>query len=511
MRWSPIPADGLHDAAIADAQSITSPAATGQAAAPTQVTKACLSHEGQNPDPDRICASPETKNLRELKETSVEMLDVIGIGIGPFNLSLAALIEPTPLRALFLDKRDTFFWHPGLRLPNSRLQVSPLKDCVTLVDPTSPHSFLNYLALHGRLYSFVNKRNASTSRQEFIEYYRWVAGRLNTLRFSEDVTNVVPFRDGYRISTNATTFLTRAIVVGVGVEPKIPDCARSLSSETVYHAADYLDRQLPHAAEHVLVVGGGQSGAEIIEDILGRSVSTQITWVTSRSNLFSMDDNSFVNEAYTPAYSRRFHALPLQQRRDIVEGEMLTSDGISADLCNRLYEMLYDRSVDRTLADRFRVLSSAVVKDITSHNKRWRVDLDEIATQRSSSVVVDRIVLATGFQPRMPPFLEALLEGACKEGGLPVLGPDYAVRFGRHMPGPIYLQNQSRVQHGLQSANLSLVAYRNSQIINSLLGRPFYLNTSDRQMILGCAPLDTSKRDAGVVAMQSTRHVLGGT
>lgn len=66
------------------------------------------------------------------------MLDVIGIGIGPFNLSLAALIEPTPLRALFLEKRDALVWHPGLALPNSRLQVSPLKDCVTLVDPTSP-------------------------------------------------------------------------------------------------------------------------------------------------------------------------------------------------------------------------------------------------------------------------------------------------------------------------------------------------------------------------------------
>ncbi|PPQ15540.1 oxygenase [Bradyrhizobium sp. AC87j1] len=501
----------MQNAALADARFTTPPGATGQAAAASQVTQTCFSSEAKHPDPDRIYTSAKDKNLHELKETSVEMLDVIGIGIGPFNLSLAALIDPTPLRALFLEKRDALFWHPGLALPNSRLQVSPLKDCVTLVDPTSPYSFLNYLALHGRLYSFVNKRNASTSRQEFTEYYRWVAGRLNTLRFSEDVTDVIPFMDGYRISTNTTTYLARAVVVAVGVEPKIPAFARSLLCDTVYHAADYLERQLPHAAEHVLVVGGGQSGAEIIEDILTRSVSTQITWATSRSNLFSIDDNSFVNEAYTPAYSRRFHALPLQQRRDIVEGEMLTSDGISVDLCNRLYEMLYERNVDGTQADRFRVLSSVVVKDITSHIKRWRVDLDEIATQRNSRILVDRVVLATGFQPRTPPFLEALLEGACMEDGLPVLGPDYAVRFGQHMPGPIYLQNQSRVQHGLQSANLSLVAYRNSQIINSLLGRPFYLNTSARQMIQVYAPSDTSEGDAGVVAMRSTRQVLGST
>ncbi|MBB4380280.1 hypothetical protein GGD61_004958 [Bradyrhizobium sp. SBR1B] len=196
-------------------------------------------NETKHQDPDGVGESQKCKNSRELQETFGEKLDVIGVGIGPLNLSLAALIEPTPLRALFLEKRNTLVWHPGLVLPNSRLQVSS---------------------------------------------------------------------DGYRISTKTTTYLARAVVVGVGVEPKIPDCARSLPCETVYHAADYLERQRPHAAEHVLVVAGGQSGAEIIEDILTRSASTQITWATSRSSLFSMDDNSFVNEACTPAYSRRFHA-----------------------------------------------------------------------------------------------------------------------------------------------------------------------------------------------------------
>ncbi|MCP3380387.1 lysine N(6)-hydroxylase/L-ornithine N(5)-oxygenase family protein [Bradyrhizobium sp. CCGUVB4N] len=91
----------------------------------------------------------------------MDTLDVIGVGTGPFNLSLAALIEPTRLRALFLEKREAFCWHPGRALPNSRLQVSPFKDCVTLVSPTSPYSFLNCLAQNGRLYSFINKRSHS--------------------------------------------------------------------------------------------------------------------------------------------------------------------------------------------------------------------------------------------------------------------------------------------------------------------------------------------------------------
>ncbi|GLR91420.1 lysine N(6)-hydroxylase/L-ornithine N(5)-oxygenase family protein [Bradyrhizobium iriomotense] len=409
----------------------------------------------------------------------MDTLDVIGVGIGPFNLSLAALIEPTPLRALFLEKRGAFCWHPGLALPNSRLQVSPFKDCVTLVDPTSPYSFLNYLAVNGRLYNFINKRNASTSRREFTDYYRWVARQLGTLRFHEEVLDVAAFRDAYRVSTGTTTYLARAVVIAVGVEPKMPRFAKPLICDTVYHAADYLERGLPRTDEHVLVVGGGQSGAEIVEHMLIRPDTPRITWVTSRSNLFAMDDTSFVNEAYIPGYSRRFHALPLAHRRAIIAREKLTSDGISAELCNRLYDILYERDVEGALSESFHLLCNVTLKHITLLNKRWRVDLTGLTRQQHRSIVVDRIVLATGFRPRTPLFLQSLLGSAHMENNLPVLGADYAVSFTQKMPGPVYLQNQSRLQHGLQSANLSLVAYRNSLIINSLLGQPFYLDQSE--------------------------------
>ncbi|WFU39883.1 SidA/IucD/PvdA family monooxygenase [Bradyrhizobium sp. CB82] len=436
----------------------------------------------------------------------MDTLDVIGVGIGPFNLSLAALIEPTPLRALFLEKRGAFCWHPGLALPNSRLQVSPFKDCVTLVDPTSPYSFLNYLAVNGRLYNFVNKRNASTSRREFTDYYRWVARQLGTLRFHEEVLDVAAFRDAYRVSTGTTTYLARAVVIAVGVEPKIPRCAKPLICDTVYHAADYLDRGSPRSDEHVLVVGGGQSGAEIVEHMLNRPDTTRITWITARSNLFAMDDTSFVNEAYIPGYSRRFHALPLARRRAIIAREKLTSDGISAELCNRLYDMLYERDVEGAPSESFHLLCNVTLKHIRHLNKRWQVELNGLTRQQHRRIVVDRIVLATGFQPRTPLFLRSLLGSAHMENNLPVLGADYAVSFTQKMPGPVYLQNQSRLQHGLQSVNLSLVAYRNSLIINSLLGQPFYLDRSEHSLD-GYESPDPAELDAVSEATTSAEHM----
>ncbi|MGN7157166.1 SidA/IucD/PvdA family monooxygenase [Dietzia cercidiphylli] len=40
--------------------------------------------------------------------------DLLGVGIGPFNLGLACLAEPLEIDAVFLDSREGFAWHHGL-------------------------------------------------------------------------------------------------------------------------------------------------------------------------------------------------------------------------------------------------------------------------------------------------------------------------------------------------------------------------------------------------------------
>ena len=417
----------------------------------------------------------------------MDVLDLIGIGIGPFNLSLAALADRTELKTLFFEKEASFSWHPGLTLPGSQLQVSPLKDCVTLVDPTSRYSFLNYLAARRRLYNFANRRGGQTSRREFTDYYRWVAGQLRSLRFDEEVECVARSQGGYTIKTGGGEYKARALVVGVGVAPKVPECVRSHQGDRIYHVADFLNRPSVRPNERVLVVGGGQSGAEVVEHLLGTLGIGKVTWITSRSNLFTMDDSAFVNEAFTPTYSRRFHGLSLTRRRRIVEDEKLTSDGISAGLSNRLYDLFYEMSVEGRLETTVALLTDVRMEDVSSgHNVRY-AHLRSAVTGLGCTVEVDRIVLATGFEPRSSPMIEDLLSQSRLEEGAPVLGRDYAVEFccdeEEHQAGKLFLQNRSRVQHGLQSVNLSLVAYRNSLIINSVLGYEFYASEPDSHLL----------------------------
>ena len=57
------------------------------------------------------------------------MLDFIGIGIGPFNLSLAALLhDRTDITGAFFERKGQFAWHEGMLLPETTLQVPFMAD-----------------------------------------------------------------------------------------------------------------------------------------------------------------------------------------------------------------------------------------------------------------------------------------------------------------------------------------------------------------------------------------------
>ena len=116
------------------------------------------------------------------------MLDIIGIGVGPFNLSLAALLTKTDVTAKFFEQKAEFNWHKGMILPNTTLQVPFMADLVTMIDPTSPYSFLNYLHTQHRLLKFYFLEEFKIYRKEYNHYCQWVAEQLDSLNFDAAVT-----------------------------------------------------------------------------------------------------------------------------------------------------------------------------------------------------------------------------------------------------------------------------------------------------------------------------------
>jgi lysine N6-hydroxylase len=74
--------------------------------------------------------------------------DLVGVGAGPTNLSLAALIETARflgrinLRSKFFEKNSRVRWHSGQLFQGTLMQTEFYRDLVTPVDPTSRFSFL---------------------------------------------------------------------------------------------------------------------------------------------------------------------------------------------------------------------------------------------------------------------------------------------------------------------------------------------------------------------------------
>ena len=58
----------------------------------------------------------------------------------------------------------------------------------------------------------------------------------------------------------------------------------------------------------VAVVGGGQSGAEVVWHLLLDLVRlpAQLVWISNRPNFLPLDESPFTNELFTPAYSDYF-------------------------------------------------------------------------------------------------------------------------------------------------------------------------------------------------------------
>src|SRR5947209_6686642 len=198
-----------------------------------------------------------------------EEFDLLGVGVGPSNLSLAALLAPIGgIRARFLERKPEFRWHPGLMLPEASTQVHYLKDLVTLIDPSSRFSFVAFLNAHKRLYRAIIADRMHASRVEFDEYYRWVASGLNTLRFGARVDGIEWDGRSFVVWAAEEALRSRHLVLATGLQPCVPGCARAHLGADVFHTADFLTQVRSFKGRRVAVIGGGQSGAEVVYHLL---------------------------------------------------------------------------------------------------------------------------------------------------------------------------------------------------------------------------------------------------
>jgi lysine N6-hydroxylase len=400
---------------------------------------------------------------------------LVGIGAGPANLSLAALLHGDREQPnLFLDRKPTFTWHDDQLITGATLQVSIFKDLVSLSDPTNRFSFMAYLHAHGRMYHFLNAQFAEVPRTEFRNYLRWAADTNENVVFSESVERI-DFDGVFRITTDRRRVTADNIAVGVGTVPHVPDFAVPYLGQGHFHVSQFLSRAQELAGKRVAVVGGGQSGAEAFLDLVSRTPTERpahVSWVSRRRNYFPIDDSTFTNDFFMPGYADYFYQLSETTRAQLNSTHVLSSDGISESTLRAIYQQLYRLQFIDGAGHQFGLLPNRTVvsADRAPHGgfevtMRHNDEPDQV--QR---LPVDAVVWATGFRPTPKTFLEPLAHRVETVNGEIRVDEDFAVTWDGPPDRNIFMQNAVRGQRGLPDVNLSLNAWRAQRITSRLRG-----------------------------------------
>lgn len=412
--------------------------------------------------------------------------DLIGIGFGPSNLALAIALEERgqvqgPLDVLFLDKQADYRWHGNTLVTQSELQISFLKDLVTLRNPTSPYSFVNYLKAHGRLVDFINLGTFYPCRMEFNDYLRWVASHFEAQsRYGEEVLAIEPVLHQQQvealrvISRDALgqqhVRTTRSVVVSAGGTPRIPEAFKALKDDSrVFHHSQYLERMAKQSCVNgkpmrIAIIGGGQSAAEAFIDLNDSFPSAQVDLILRGSALKPADDSPFVNEVFSPEFTDLVYQQNTAERERLINEYQSTNYSVvDIDLIERIYGIFYRQKVSGIARHAFRSVTS--IENAVADAQGIKLALRNTASGELNEQHYDAVILATGYERQMHRHLLAPL--AEYLGDFEV-GRDYRITTDARCKAGIYMQGFCQASHGLSDTLLSVLPIRAEEICASL-------------------------------------------
>jgi L-ornithine N5-oxygenase len=421
------------------------------------------------------------------------VFDLIGIGFGPSNLALAVRLAEEAgnanLAHCFIERQAAFGWHRGMLLDDCRMQISFLKDLVTLRDPKSRFTFINYLFERGRLADFVNLKSFYPTRVEFHDYLSWVAASFDErVHYGQTVIGI----EAVKAAGNANEVealrvfsrdedgrewqrVTRALSVGIGGGAQVPEAFAALGSYNIVHSSKYLtsiDRVVGEAGgprKRVAVIGAGQSAAEVFVDLTRRYPHVDASLVIRSSALKPADDSPFVNEIFSPAFTDVVYAQPKDGRRSLLERFRDTNYAVvDRPLIEQIYEMLYMQNL--AAEPRHRLLANTGIETaVRTAGGQIELTLRDRLSGHARAEQFDALVLATGYRrdthfellEGLAPHLgEALAEGNVER--------DYRLAAPANFKPRIYLQGCCEDSHGLSDTLLSVLALRSDEIVASL-------------------------------------------
>ncbi|CAN7714530.1 flavin-containing monooxygenase [Caballeronia sp. LjRoot31] len=180
-----------------------------------------------------------------------QQIDTLVIGAGPAGLAVAACLKKRGASCIIVDRASEV--GSSWRRHYDRLHLHSDRD----------RSALPYL-------SFPAGTPRYPSREQVIEYLELYARHFKLVpHFNEEVRTVRPHNPGWNVTTTASVYHSRQVVVATGYNA-VPYLPRWRGQERfggrILHSSDYRSGE-SFRGQRVLVVGLGNSGGEIAIDL----------------------------------------------------------------------------------------------------------------------------------------------------------------------------------------------------------------------------------------------------
>ena len=409
-------------------------------------------------------------------------VEILAVGAGPANLALGVALEelaPDLARqTLIIEQHDTVVWQRGLLLPWSQSQVSFLKDLVTLRNPRSRYSFVNFLHATDRLDDFINLGSFTPYRLEISDYLSWVARNLCEVRIQSE-RRCVSIEPGYSSDGEVREWVVtladggqiacRNLVMGAGRDPHIPRVLGKLPRERLIHSTEFSTRITGlerDAAHRIVVLGGAQSAAEMLWASHQEFPNAQCTMVMRSIGLNCYENSKFTNQLFYPSFVDEFHAaLPEARAQLLREMHRTNYSGLNPALLEVLYRQMY---LDKlTGADRLRMVTMVEVVDARMSDGEVVLTLTDRKNGGSEELRCDLMLLGTGFARAMPKAIRDLAASVSVEEVS--VSRNYRMNLPPTVHAGCYLQGVNEATHGIADSLLSLLAVRSEEIVRDLL------------------------------------------
>jgi L-ornithine N5-monooxygenase len=409
-------------------------------------------------------------------------VELLAIGAGPSNLALAVAVEELAghqfaRETLLVEEQVDVVWQRGMLMPWTQSQVSFLKDLVTLRNPRSAYSFVNYLHSVGRLDQFVNLGSFTPYRMEISGYLAWVAKSLPNVRieYGRRCVAVRPRESADGVGewivelSDGGTVACRHLVVGAGRDTYIPPTFGSVPRSKLIHSTEFaarlgeIDRDL---IRRVAVIGGAQSAAEMLWAAHQWFPLARCTMLMRSIGLKAYEASKFTNELFYPSFVDEFYAAQPEAREQLLQEMHRTNySGLSPDMLDTLYRQVY---LDRlTGNERIEIIPMVEVCDAELEGDEVVLTLVDRKSGKRSAQRFDVVLLGTGFVKQMPRIVRDLAAVV----GLDEITIDrnYRLALPPSYTATCHLQGVNEATHGIADSLLSVLAARSEEIVTDLL------------------------------------------